>query len=373
LAPNPQIMQRIEAMIRERIRLLDLLNVDWPTILPNIGRRRIEKSVILKPHVGPKEKGVVFISFEDQWARLLWNCNLREFAKRYMLVLSPAWSPPHSLINCLFPEIYPGPIFCLISSLNDLEILPRLSERYVPVPLFASSWVNPMLYNPVAFEKKSLDICMLANFGKYKRHFLLFQALRNMPTSVRVLLIGQNNGDRTRDSIMTEARAYGVQDRFELIVNASDPTVLDALTKAKTTVILSRREGSCVAVAESMFANTPVGIFADAEIGSRIFINKETGRFLQRRNLSEQLMKFIETAQRYSPRSWAEKNISCFHSTKVLNDILKQHALAAGQYWTEDISAHHWRPDPQLVREYDRDRFQPAFEDIKVRFGITIG
>jgi glycosyltransferase involved in cell wall biosynthesis len=373
LAPNTEVMQHIESVIREHIRQLDFANVDWHEAVPNIERRRIEKSVVLKPYVGPKEKGVVFISFENQWARLLWRCNLAEFSQRYTLVVSPTWSPPHNLVNCLFPAAYPGEIFCLVSSLNDLDIFPRLSKNYIMVPLFASSWANPSLYSTVPLGEKSFDIFMLANFGKYKRHFLLFKALRDMPTAVRVLLIGQDNGNRTRDSIMAEARAYGVQNRFELLVNASHSTVLDAFCKARTSVILSRREGSCVGVAESMFANTPVGIFDNAEVGSRVFINEVTGRFLQYRNLSGQLMDFIETAHKYSPRSWAEKNISCFHSTRTLNEALKAHALATGHEWTQDIVVHHWRPDPQLVHDQDRERLGAASEDIKTRFGLTIG
>jgi glycosyltransferase involved in cell wall biosynthesis len=373
LAPNVDLMQRAESLIRERISLLNLDKVNWPGFVPNVERRRIEKAVLLKPYLSPKEKGVIFISFEEQWARLLHGCNLKEFAERYTLVVSPTWSPPHNLINCLFPAVYPGEIFSLISNLKDLEIFPRLSKSYRTTPLFASSWVNPSLYKPVSFDQKNLDIFMLANFGKYKRHFLLFKALRHMPASVRVLLIGQNNGDRTRDSIMKEARAYGVQDRFELLVNASNEAVLDALCRAKTSLILSRREGSCVAVVESMFANTPVGIFEDAEIGSRLFINKATGRFLQYRNLAAQLMEFIETAHEYSPRSWAEKNISCLRSTEILNDILRTHALAAGEDWTRDIAVHHWRPDPQLVHDEDRDQMRTATEDVRVWFSLEIG
>src|SRR5580704_2763419 len=140
LAPNVEAMQRIETRIHERIRSLDLANVDWREVAPNIERRRIEKSVVLKPFRGPKEKGVVFISFEDQWARLLWKCNLKEFAERYTLVVSPTWSPPHNLVNCLFPAVYPAEIFCLISNRNDLSIFPRLSKSNRMVPLFASSW-----------------------------------------------------------------------------------------------------------------------------------------------------------------------------------------------------------------------------------------
>jgi hypothetical protein len=372
-APSAEAMRKTENVILESVGRLDLTKVDWREVIPDITKRRIAKAVVLKPRIGPMEKGVVLISFEDQWARLLWGCNLQEFAESYTLVLAPTWSPPHSLINCLFPMVYPGPIFCLISNIRDLEIFPRLSKRYVMVPLFASSWVNPDLFKPVPFEKRDISIFMQANFGKYKRHFLLFNALNRIPSSMRVLLIGQDNGDRCSDAVMAEARAYGVQNRFELVVNAPHSAVVEALCRAKVSLILSRREGSCVAVAESIFAGTPVGLFEDAEIGSRVFINESTGRFLRYRNLSEQLINFLTAAHTYSPRAWAEKSISCFCSTKVLNDALKAHALAVGQNWTQDITVHHWRPDPQLVSPGDRVRLQSTYDDIQARFGISIG
>jgi hypothetical protein len=122
-----------------------------------------------------------------------------------------------------------------------------------------------------------------------------------------------------------------------------------------------------------MFANTPVGIFEDAEIGSRLYINESTGRLLQHRNLAEQLMDFVANAHNYSPREFAEQNISCHRSTKTLNELLKTQALGLGQEWTQDIAVHHWRPDPQLLRRVDRKRMQPAYDEIRTQFGITVG
>ena len=234
------------------------------------------------------------------------------------------------------------------------------------VSLFASSWVSPDLFKPVVFEKRDISIFMQAIFGKYKRHFLLFNALNRIPSSMRVLLIGQDNGDRCSDAVMAEARAFSVQNRVELVVNAPHSAVVEALCRAKVSVILSRREGSFV-------AGTRVGLFEDVEIGSRVFINESTGRFLRYRNLSEQLINFVADAHKYSPRAWAEKSISCFCSTKVLNDALKAHVLAVGQNWTQDITVHHWRPDPQLVSPGDTVRLKSSYDDIQVRFGISIG
>jgi len=219
-----------------------------------------------------------------------------------------------------------------------------------------------------------VDILMPAGFGKYKRHHHLFNALRRMPKSLRVVLMGQPAGARTAEVLLQEANHYGVRNRFQLLVSVPDTTWIDTLRRAKISLVLSRREGSCAAVTESLFANTPVGILADAEIGSRIFINPATGRLLKHRDLAGQLMDFLGEAHRYSPRQWAEQNkIGCFDSTQVLNDTLRKHALAAGQEWTQDIAAHHLRPDPQLVHPPDELRMQSAYADIEARFGIAIG
>jgi len=139
-------------------------------------------------------------------------------------------------------------------------------------------------------------------------------------------------------------------------------------------VILSNQEGSCVAVVESMFANTPVGVYEDAIVGSRVFINEHTGRLFRRDSLGAQLRDFLAGAGSYEPRKWALENGLCCHgSTATLNRALRDSALATGEEWTRDIAVHHWRFDPVLLRAEDRIAFEPAYEEIRSRFGIRIG
>lgn len=371
LAVSQEQVIPIEQEIRRRVGLLGKARFDWKILEPSANSRAIEKAVVLKAPVGEREKGVVYISFEYQWIRLLQNCDLEAFSRQYDLVVAPVWACPYSPVDFILPAVFPGRVFTHLSDPNDAQVLPRLSEKYTVVPLYCSSWVNPELYRPMPFEQKDVDILMLANFGKYKRHHRLFSALRTMPRSVRVLLIGHRNGNRTTDTILQEARAYGVSDRFELRSGIPDEEVLHALARSKISLILSRREGSCVAVVESLFANTPVGLYADAEVGSRVFINSETGRLLQHENLADQLMDFLEHAREYNPRRWAmERQISCHGSSATLNRIVKETSLAAGQEWTQDLAPFHWRPDPQLIHEADRQRIRPCYEEIKQRFGL---
>ncbi|MEN9574906.1 MAG: hypothetical protein RL514_2761 [Verrucomicrobiota bacterium] len=374
LATNHRLLLGIEAQIAELVRRLDRRPIRWVEFEPTAESNKVEKGLLLKPWVSEREKGVAFVSFEYQWQRLLSHCDLEKFAQRYLLVVSPTWSPPHSLLDCVFPAAYPGPVFTLLSNPADLEIFPRLGKNNVMVPLYASSWVNPSWYEPVPFAQKNIDLLMLANFGKYKRHHALFRALQDMPRSLKVVLIGTHNGKRSRAVLMAEAEAFGVADRFELRESVTDAALNEALRHAKVSLILSRREGSCVAVVESMFANTPVGLYEDAAIGSRVFINAATGCFLQHANLGAQLTRFIAEAERYTPRQWVMDNeVSCFGSTRKLNQQLKEHQLAAGQAWTQDIAPHHWRPDPRLIETADRVRLRSEFEEVRQRFGVEIG
>src|SRR5262249_49772696 len=134
-----------------------------------------------------------------------------------------------------------------------------------------------------------------------------------------------------------------------------------------------RREGSCVVVAESLFADTPVALLRGAEVGSRAFLNSATGRLLDDGNLGAQLTDFIATADRYTPRAWAEANISCHQSSAILNDAVKRHSIAAGGAWTRDLAPLCWRPDPCLVRDEDREALRPASKFFEARYGFAVG
>ncbi|MGC8744911.1 MAG: glycosyltransferase [Verrucomicrobiia bacterium] len=375
LAVSIEQQTAIENEIKVLIKRLNRKNIDWREFEPTAEKRLIESAAVLKPYLGDKEKGVVYLSFEYQWTRLLQNCDIKEFASQYRLVLAPVWAVPYSLVNFLLPELWEDDVvFTHLSDPNDAAILPRISSKYVIAPLLCSSWVNPEWFKPLPFEKKDIDLVMLANFGKYKRHFVLFKALREMPQNLRILLIGQRNGNRTRDVLLNEARLYGVENRFELLEGPADTAVFDALARSKASVILSLREGSCVAVTESLFADTPVALFKDAEVGSRIFINDNTGIFLEHSEVGRQLTDFINSAGNFTPRQWAMENkIHCFESSSILNRVIRDHCKKIGEEWSQDIATFHWRPYPAPVFENDRKRLQQERRRIKEKFGLIIG
>jgi glycosyltransferase involved in cell wall biosynthesis len=254
-----------------------------------------------------------------------------------------------------------------------VDVFPRMSPNLVVTPLYASSWVNPDLFQPIPKAERKWDLLMVANFAKFKRHHAFFGALRSMPKDLRVLLIGQDQDGRTAATIHDVARWYGVEDRFTLLSRQPYVEMAKHFCSARSSVVLSKREGSCVAIAESLFADAPAAMLADAGIGSRAFINEQTGRFLDERHLARDLTEFVRDADRYRPRAWADANISCYRSTQMLNELLKEKALALGQEWTQDILPMQWAPDPKLVRSEDRARLEGERADIISRYGLEIG
>jgi hypothetical protein len=372
LTDDESLERHIQDRIVEAVSRLDMAQLDWAAFVPDFREPRISKAAILKPYVGPGEKGAVFISFESQWARLLAQKDMPEFAKRYTLVVSPS-SSPHNFVNYVFPQAYPAPFFSLLSNPHDADVLPRISSKLIVVPLYASSWVNPDQFQPIPNMERPYDLIMVAAWGKVKRHQALFAALRSMPTDLRVLLIGQDQEGRSADTIREVARWYGVADRFTLLTNQPHREVARLFCQARASVVLSRREGSCVVVAESLFADAPAALLRGAIIGSRTFLNEQTGRLLDDRDLARDLTAFVREADRYQPRAWAEQSISCWRSTQILNDILKGHALQRGEAWTLDIAPLQFSPDPGLARPEDRDRLAPERAEIAQRFGLEIG
>jgi len=365
---------RLEKLIDRQCEDFDPKSFSPLTLHPEVEDGKISKAVVLKPRGDKGEKGIIFISFEYQWAKLLSLKNLEEFARDYTVVVSPTWSPPHCAINYIFPRMFPDPVYCLISNIDDMAHFPRISDRYRMVELFASSWVKPEIYQPKPRSERKIDILMLANFGIYKRHHVLFRALADIPKDIKVVLVGQPNGDRTREVLLREAAAFGVEDRFELRQQLTEQGVLDTLCDAKVSVILSRREGSCVAVVESIFADTPVALSNQAQIGSAVFINDQTGRKVSEDNLAAELTEMVRASESFKAREWAlENEVSAYGSTKKMNTVLKTGAEQDGQPWTQDIADHHWRPNPELVHPDNCPWEQREVDYIKEKYGLTIG
>jgi glycosyltransferase involved in cell wall biosynthesis len=247
-----------------------------------------------------------------------------------------------------------------------------LHPRVHPVPIMASDWINPAFYTPRPFSARDIDILMVANFSPFKRHWLLFDALGRMPRQLRVTLIGIPSPGRGERELREEARAAGVKQDLEIIVNAPIEVVADYQCRAKTAVILSLREGACVAVAESLFAGCPVAMLRNAHVGSKAYINADTGVLVGERRLDRELTAFWETSAMFTPREWALANITCHHASARLNRILHAYATSAGQPWTRHITPMCWRYVPSYVDPADEQAMAPPVARLRADYGIEL-
>jgi glycosyltransferase involved in cell wall biosynthesis len=374
LTRDPEHRSKLENLIHSTVGELSGQKIDWTPIYPRVGDRKVQTAAILKPWVSPRERGVLLISFERQWIKLLHFDCASAVQERYILVLGPSWTPPHSCGVTAFPSMYPDRMFSTISHDNDMDTLPRLSKKITPVQLLASNWVVPDEFLPLPREQRDVDIVMVATFGKYKRHHALLRALSRMPKTIRVLLIGTNGDDLDADGIRALARAWGVEDMLVDVRGEDYAGTTRAFCRAKISVIMSRREGSCQAVVESMYANTPVGILSDAELGSRKYVNEHTGGLLRGKHLGEDILALLDRSHSMSPRDWVmDHRLSCYDSTRILNDTIRDQALADGEEWTCDIVPHAWNPYPEIVLPRDKESLRPEYRDFHTRYGLGIG
>jgi glycosyltransferase involved in cell wall biosynthesis len=235
----------------------------------DVSKTALYKSLLIKEPGPDGEKGVLYIAGEDNLARLLVHHDARRFLAEYLVVGASTWSPTDYAVLAAFAGLSDDPLFVGISNPADVEAYRVLHPTVAPLPVMAGDWINPDYYSPRPPERREIDILMVANFSPWKRHWLLFQALRKMRADLRVALIGIRTPTRGEAELRAEARAFGVRQELEILTNASIDTVTAYMCNARISAILTQREGSCQAVTESFFADTPVALMHGCAIGSR--------------------------------------------------------------------------------------------------------
>lgn len=352
---------------------LDLAARVGPSVLgPPLPGTPLRHSILLKAPQGPEEPGFLLVSFESELETLLRSLRLPEIEAHYRLLFVPTWQPFFSVPLFVLAAGAEKPFYILPSAFEDLPLCREIGPLCRGLPFHAASWVREDLYRPAP---KDIDILMVANFSTYKRHWRLFEALRDLPRDLKVVLAGTPLRERTAEKLLEEAEAFGVKDRFELEVRPPDAVLEGFLAGARVFLGLSHKEGSYVAVAEALMADTPVGMYANARIGSKAYIREETGvLFHPDRPLAPQILAFLERAHRFTPRAWAIGNISAGVNCVRLNRILQEEALGEGRPWTRDLSpffARHfdlfYTGGPEAEARHGADH--RAFTDL---FGIPI-
>jgi glycosyltransferase involved in cell wall biosynthesis len=360
--PAPRRRQLVASSIR--------LAATNRSYLPSV---RIATAMLAKPSISTAERGLLLVSFETQLAKLAALAQLNELEKHYAILFLPTWQPFYSEALFAFASRARRPFWIMPSSTADQALCDDLGPLCRPLSFQASSWVSHAAY-PDAGISKSVDLLMLANFSSYKRHWRLFEAARSLPRSIRIVVAGRPCFGRTAASLLAEAEAFGAAEQIEIREDPSDSEVARLLASARLFCALSHKEGSYIAVAEALMADTAVVMYADAIVGSKEYIGSATGWLLDPdRALAPQLLDCLEWVHELRPRQWAKANISAEANGPRLDALMQREMVEAGEQWTVGLSRFYCRHFE--FRYFDPSaeaRLRSEYQMLASRFGVEV-
>jgi glycosyltransferase involved in cell wall biosynthesis len=334
----------------------------------------INRTIVLKAPRPNGEKGVMLVMFEYNWLRLLANVkDLDYLSDRFDIVLSTSWSPTDYALLALALQSLRGTVFIQACNYGEIPWIEGFSPRLKCLPCIACDWINPDCYQPKPHAERQTDILMVANWAPFKRHWQFFEALSRMPRSLRITMIGQEEGSHTLAMLREQASLFGVKQDINFVENITIDDVTRHQCDSKISLILSRREGCCVAAVESLFANSPLGMMRDAHVGPKAYINDETGVLLTPDRMDLQLQRFLDNAKGFQARAWATQNVSCLSSIAKVNAFFRSQAQERNLPWTTDLRTPYWRPYPIFLNPRDREEMRPVYEDLCGRFPEVFG
>jgi hypothetical protein len=303
------------------------------------GLPAISHGLILKPPISTQEKGILVVWVEYNLAALLRSNALAAILNHYQIIFSTSWSPPDFALIWALASEPNAELFIIGSNAQDAGWLQQIPARLSVLPFYASHWICGDDYQELLGSEKTYDFCLVANWAPFKRHWSLFQALRQMPDDLRLALIGQPEGQYTVDSTRALAKAFGVCQQIDWFNRLGPTEVHKIQAESRCGLMMSLREGSCLAVVESLLADSPVGMFENAHVGSLDFIQKTTGVRLNSRRTAQGLMELLHSQKqgRFAAREWALQHAEARLSSQVLNAIFRDNASNQQHPWTLDL------------------------------------
>ncbi|MCF6312303.1 MAG: glycosyltransferase [Verrucomicrobiales bacterium] len=327
------------------------------------------RTLILKAPNANGEKGVIVSCFEYNWLRILSGTQpFEKFDHRYTLIFSTSWSPTNYNILALALEKISGPVFVIPCNYKESEKLNQFHPRIHPLSCLACDWLNPDFFDPKPWVNREIDILMVSNWAPFKRHWHFFDILQKLPADLKVVCVGQPEGSFTLEHIKELQKTHNAPQHIEYLERIPIEKVNELQCNSKIAIILSRREGCCVAAVEGMMAGAYLAMLEDAHIGPLDYINAQTGIKLKPETATQQISDLLNRPPEISPHEWAKANISCHNSIDKVNNDLKVAALHSGQPWTKDLATPCWRPFPCFIDPADKQNLVPFAEKLTKSF-----
>jgi Glycosyl transferases group 1 len=327
----------------------------------DVKRTGTNRVSVLKPYVGPGERGVIHLKFSEVISAFPKSADMACISKYYRLVLEPSWTGLCDPGILQYARHAPGTIVMAPDS-TDYEFLAGLDGKLVPVNLGPCDWVDPRVPESYLGSRKAYDIVVNANWAAWKRHQVLFAALRELPRTLKVALIGGSLDGGTLERIFRIARYYGVEKQLIAFQFIPFTEVMRVVSSSRCAVLLSLKEGANRALSEAMFCDVPVLLLDEHVGGIRKNVVPETGVIAPERELAGALDRLLSSALGLHPRAWAMSNISCVVSTGVLEARVREVALRDGEEWTSGIVVRANSPETKYYDSADEARLHPYNE-----------
>lgn len=295
------------------------------------------------------QKGIILIKFTRTFSFYLNEVNIASLEKYFYVVLEPSWS------GYADPDILgwitrARNIIVQSSELQDRVLLNCFPETFIPVSFGSGSWVPEENFSPDVDAAKDFDSIYIANNNPIKRVSRYLRAIKKVTekdASYRACLVCASWGGG--DAFITQLVGdLGLEKNIALHFSLSQKEVAALVNRSRCNILLSYKEGSNRTLFESMFCNVPV-ICLSENIGvNKAHINEFTGLLVPDSQLESSLLWMAENFIRFSPRVWAQKNISPFITKKCLVDVINTRTCDDIEY--EDVFEKINSPEARYMK-----------------------
>lgn len=304
------------------------------------------------------EKGVLLLTYNYTYRALHALFRTEEMRNFYTLVLEPSFYR------------FEDPAYLLYRDWNVVvesrirsfpEVLASFGSSFGAVELNAGEWVDPDTFRPIPEITKMYDLVYVASYSRCKRHEVLFEALSRIKRPLRVALVGARD-DRTREFIVSEMNRRGVADQCEIFGKLPAHEINLLINRSRLNLMISSFESANRVIYEAMFADVPSIVNKNCAGVDLSYINEYTGIQASDAELPDAILHAIEHPNGFAPRAWGMEHCSYARSTRLLNEKLKEVALAKGEPWTTDIAAKVNCSDPTYKFGSDAERLKAVPE-----------
>lgn len=335
---------------------------------PDRDEQRQGNLLVLKKFIpGTGEKGVLLIKYNPAIEAFPGIFDLEEIAAHYSLVLEPSW---WGYRHARFLPYLGADLNVLVMAQYqpDFEFIQSLESNLEPLALGPSDWTDPAIFRKgPAQTDRDFDVVMVAAWTPFKRHKVLFRALRELRSEgreLRAILIGYP-WDWTMSKVQRQAADYGVSELCTFRERISPGQVADLVARSRVSVSVSKVEGSPKALYESLFCDTPVLVHRENKGINLSLIQPPVGDLTDDETLGSDIAAVLDHPGRYSPADWAEHNTGYRNASNIVNEALKQKAISAGQPWTVDIVPKRNAPHLRYANQDDEAILASEFEALQ--------